>query len=119
MSAAARRAIIAATKKRWAAVRAAKAAAAPAPVAVAPKTTPAKAPEPVKKGGLTAAGRKALSHRDEETVGGEKEGGGEGESGLIGGGASVSSPRLKSATFQILAAISSIFLIFPSANVNH
>jgi hypothetical protein len=62
MSAAGRRAIIAATKKRWAAVKAAKAAAAaPAPVAVAAKATPAKAPVPVKKGGLTAAGRKALS----------------------------------------------------------
>jgi hypothetical protein len=54
MSAAGRRAIIAATKKRWAAIRAAKAAA-------APKVAPAKAPVPVKKGGLTAAGRKALS----------------------------------------------------------
>jgi hypothetical protein len=52
MSAAGRRAIIAATKKRWAA----KAAA-----AVTPKATLAKAPVPVKKGGLTAAGRKALS----------------------------------------------------------
>jgi hypothetical protein len=62
MSAAGRRAIIAATKKRWAAIKAAKAAAeAPAPVAAAPKETPAKGPVPVKKGGLTAAGRKALS----------------------------------------------------------
>jgi hypothetical protein len=61
MSAAGRRAIIAATKKRWAAIKAAKAAAAPAPVAAAPKAAPAKAPVPVKKGGLTAAGRKALS----------------------------------------------------------
>lgn len=61
MSAAGRRAIIAATKKRWAAIRAAKAAAAaPAPVAASPKAA-AKAPVPVKKGGLTAAGRKALS----------------------------------------------------------
>jgi len=65
MSAAGRRAIIAGTKKRWAAVKAAKAvAAAPAPVAAAPaatpKATPAKAPVPV-KGGLTEAGRKALS----------------------------------------------------------
>ena len=60
MSAAGRRAIIAATKKRWAAARAAKAAAAaPTPVA-APKVS-AKAPAPVKKGGLTPAGRKALS----------------------------------------------------------
>jgi hypothetical protein len=64
MSAAGRRAIIAATKKRWAAIRAAKAAAAapaPAPAAAMPKKAPAKAPVPVKKGGLTAAGRKALS----------------------------------------------------------
>jgi hypothetical protein len=62
MSAAGRRAIIAATKKRWAAIRAAKAAAeAPAPVAATPKAAPAKAPAPVKKSGLTAAGRKALS----------------------------------------------------------
>jgi hypothetical protein len=61
MSAAGRRAIIAGTKKRWAAIKAAKAAAAPAPVAAAPKATSAKAPVPVKKGGLTAAGRKALS----------------------------------------------------------
>jgi hypothetical protein len=61
MSAAGRRAIIAATKKRWAAVKAAKAAAAaPAPVA-ASKAARAKAPVPVKKGGLTEAGRKALS----------------------------------------------------------
>jgi hypothetical protein len=62
MSAAGRRAIIAATKKRWAAIKAAKAAAAaPAPVAATDKAAPAKAPVPVKKGGLTAAGRKALS----------------------------------------------------------
>jgi len=62
MSAAGRRAIIAATKKRWAAVKAAKAAtAAPAAVAAGPKAAPAKAPVPVKKGGLTAVGRKALS----------------------------------------------------------
>jgi hypothetical protein len=61
MSAAGRRAIIAATKKRWAAVRAAKvAAAAPAPAA-ASKAAPAKTSVPVKKHGLTAAGRKALS----------------------------------------------------------
>jgi hypothetical protein len=57
LSAAGRRAIIAGTKKRWAAIKAAKAAA-PAPAA-APKTAPAKSP--VRKGGLTAAGRKALS----------------------------------------------------------
>jgi hypothetical protein len=82
MSAAGRRAIIEGTKKRWAAIRAAKAAAAaPAPVAAKPKAAPAKAPVPVKKGGLTDAGRKALSICNEETVGGEKEGG-EGESGL-------------------------------------
>jgi hypothetical protein len=62
LSAAGRRAIVAATKKRWAAVKAAKAAAAaPAPVAAVPKTGPAKAPVQVKRGGLTAAGRKALS----------------------------------------------------------
>jgi hypothetical protein len=68
LSVAGRRAIIAATKRRWAAIRAAKAAAAapaPAPVAAAPapapKASPAKAPVPVKKDGLTAAGRKALS----------------------------------------------------------
>jgi len=47
-------------KKRWAAVRAAQAAA-PVPVAVTPKAAPAKAHVPAKKGGLTAAGRKALS----------------------------------------------------------
>jgi hypothetical protein len=62
MSAAGRRAIIAATKKRWAAIRAAKAAAAPpAPVAAAPKTASAKTSALAKKGGLTEAGRKALS----------------------------------------------------------
>jgi hypothetical protein len=61
LSAAGRRAIVAATKKRWAAVKAAKAAAAAALVAARPKAAPAKAPGPVKKGGLTAAGRKALS----------------------------------------------------------
>jgi hypothetical protein len=60
MSAAGRRAIIAGTKKRWAAIKAAKAAAA-APVAATPKAAPKKAPARVKKGGLTAAGRKALS----------------------------------------------------------
>jgi hypothetical protein len=59
MGATGRRAIIAGTKKRWAAIRAAKAAA--AVPAAAPKGVPAKAPLPVKKGGLTAAGRKALS----------------------------------------------------------
>ena len=53
---------IAGTKKRWAAIRAAKAAAAvPVPAATAPKTAPAKARVPVKKEGLTDAGRKALS----------------------------------------------------------
>jgi hypothetical protein len=61
MSAAGKRAIIAGTKKRWAAIRAAKAAAeAPAPVTT-PKAAPARASAPVKKGGLTEAGRKALS----------------------------------------------------------
>src|SRR5580698_9340530 len=48
MSAAGRRAIIAGTKKRWAAIRAAKAAAAaPAPVMATPKAAPAKTPAPV------------------------------------------------------------------------
>jgi hypothetical protein len=62
MSATGRRAIIAGTKKRWAAIRAAKAAAAaPAKVAVAPKAAPIKALVPVRKAGLTEAGRKALS----------------------------------------------------------
>jgi hypothetical protein len=61
MSAAGRRATIAGTKKRWAAIKAAEAAAAaPPPVAATPKTAPAKAPVPIKKGGLTDAGRKAL-----------------------------------------------------------
>ena len=60
MSAAGRRAIIAATKKRWAAIKAAKAAETPAPVATARKVAPTKAPA-IKKGGLTEAGRKALS----------------------------------------------------------
>jgi hypothetical protein len=50
MSAAGRRAIIAATKKRWAAIRAAKS-----------KAVPVKAPVPAKKGSLTEAGRLALS----------------------------------------------------------
>ena len=68
MSAAGRRAIIAGTKKRWAAIRAAKAsadAAAAAPVAAVPAATPkpatTKASVPVEKGGITAAGREALS----------------------------------------------------------
>jgi hypothetical protein len=64
MSAAGRRAIIAGAKKRSAAVKAAKAAAAAAaqvPGAAMPETAPAKAPAPVKKGGLTEAGRKSLS----------------------------------------------------------
>jgi hypothetical protein len=62
MSAAGRRAIIAATKKRWAAIKAAKAAAeAPAPVAATPEAASAKTPAPVKKRALTEAGRKALS----------------------------------------------------------
>jgi hypothetical protein len=62
MSAAGRRAIIAGTKKRWAAIKAAKAAAeAPAAVAATPKATPARVQVTVKKGGLTAAGRQALS----------------------------------------------------------
>jgi|HubBroStandDraft_1064217.scaffolds.fasta_scaffold363582_1 hypothetical protein len=58
MSAEGRQRIIDATKARWAKINAAKAAAA-APVAVKRKTAPAKAP--VKKAGLTEAGRKALS----------------------------------------------------------
>jgi hypothetical protein len=64
MSAAGRRAIIAGTKRRWAAIKAAKAAAATPVVAVpaaAPKAASAEAPAPAKKGGLTAAGRKVLS----------------------------------------------------------
>jgi hypothetical protein len=62
MSAAGRRAIIAGTKKRWAAIKAAKAAAvAPAPAAATAKAANAKAPVPAAKGGLTEAGRKALS----------------------------------------------------------
>jgi len=66
VSAAGRRAIVAGTKKRWAAIKAAKAAAAAAPApahvaAVTPKAVPAKAPVAVKRGGLTEAGRKALS----------------------------------------------------------
>jgi hypothetical protein len=66
LSAAGRRAIIAATKKRWAAIKAAKAAAAaPGPVAAVqaatPKAAPAKSRVPAKKRNLTEAGRKALS----------------------------------------------------------
>jgi hypothetical protein len=62
LSAAGRRAIISAAKKRWAAVRVAKKAAAePTPVAPTPKAPAAKVPAPGKKGGVTAAGRKALS----------------------------------------------------------
>jgi hypothetical protein len=66
MSAAGRRAIIEGTKKRWAAINAAKAAVetpapVPVPIATTPKAAPKKAPAPGKKGGLTAAGRKALS----------------------------------------------------------
>jgi hypothetical protein len=62
LSAAGRQAIIAGTKKRWAAIKAGKSVAeAPAPVAATPKAAPAKAPVSVKKGGLTDAGRKALS----------------------------------------------------------
>jgi len=49
LSAAGRMAIIAGTKKRWAAINAAKAAAAaPAPVAATPKAAPAKAPAAAK-----------------------------------------------------------------------
>ena len=78
LSAAGRRAIIAATKKRWATIKAAKAAAVPAQVAAAPKAAPAMTPVVVKKGGLTAGGLKALSIAVEETAEREKEAGGEG-----------------------------------------
>jgi len=62
MSAAGRRAIRAATKKRWAAIKAAKAAAAAqVPVAADSGAAPAKALVPIKKGTLTEAGRNALS----------------------------------------------------------
>jgi hypothetical protein len=62
LSAATRRRMAEGQKRRYAAIRAAKAAAAaPAPVAATPKATAAKAPVRVKKGGLTEAGRKALS----------------------------------------------------------
>jgi hypothetical protein len=67
MSAAGRRAIIAGTKKRWEAIRAAKAAAAaPAPVAAAPEPAPEKAPAASKhKTSATkdAAFRKKMSER--------------------------------------------------------
>jgi hypothetical protein len=67
LSAAGRRRIVEATKARWARINAAKAAAATAvpaapskaPVAVKKKAAPAKAA--VKRGGITEAGRKALS----------------------------------------------------------
>jgi hypothetical protein len=65
LSAAGRQAIIAATKKRWAAVNAAKSAAT-APVAAAPKPEPAKAPAVVKKKAApakNAAFRKKMSER--------------------------------------------------------
>jgi len=64
LSAAGRRAIIAATKKRWAAIRAAKAA--PAPVAVELKAAPAKAPAAAKRETSAAksiAFRKKMSER--------------------------------------------------------
>ena len=62
MSAAGRRAIIAGTNKRWAAINVAKAAlGARDPVTAAPKAAPAKVPVALRKGGLTTAGRKALS----------------------------------------------------------
>jgi nucleoid-associated protein YgaU len=58
LSAAGRRAIIAGTKKRGAAIKAAKAAAEELVAAsVTPKAAPAKAPVPVKKGGLTETKR--------------------------------------------------------------
>jgi hypothetical protein len=64
MSALGRRAIIAGTKKRWAAIKAAKAAGAapaPDPVPAIAKAAQVKALAPVRKGNLTEAGRKALS----------------------------------------------------------
>jgi hypothetical protein len=65
LSAAGRMAIIAATKKRWAAINAAKAAAAaPAPVAATPKAAPAKAPVAAKHKAApakSAAFRKKMS----------------------------------------------------------
>jgi hypothetical protein len=71
LSAVGRRRIVEATKARWAKINAARAAAA-APIPATPKATPTKATvavkkkaapakAPVKKGGLTEAGRKALS----------------------------------------------------------
>jgi hypothetical protein len=67
LSAAGRRAIIAATKKRWAAVKAAKAAAAtPSPVAAMPKAAPAKTPVGAKhksSSAKDAAFRKKMSER--------------------------------------------------------
>jgi hypothetical protein len=67
MSAAGRRAIIAGTKKRWAAVKAAKAAAAaPVPVPGAPKAAPAKGPAAAKHKAApakSAAFRKKMSER--------------------------------------------------------
>jgi hypothetical protein len=66
LSAAGRRAIIEGTKKRWAAIKAAKAAAAaPAPVAEAPKAAPAKSPAAAKHKtpAANAAFRKKMSER--------------------------------------------------------
>jgi hypothetical protein len=63
LSAAGRRAIIEGTKKRWAAFNAAKAGAA-APVAVTPKTAPAKIPAAAKASpAKNAAFRKKMSER--------------------------------------------------------
>jgi hypothetical protein len=58
-SAATRRRMAEGQRRRYAAIRAAKAET--APVAVTPKPAPAKPQVAVKKGGLTEAGRKALS----------------------------------------------------------
>src|ERR1700733_15013699 len=58
-SAATRRRMAEGQRRRYAAIRAAKAET--APVAVTPKAAPAKPPVVVKKGKLTEAGRKALS----------------------------------------------------------
>ena len=68
MSAAGRLAIIAATKKRWAAIKAAKAAAAaPAPVAATPKAAPAKGPSAAKHK-ASPAKRAAFREKMSETM---------------------------------------------------
>jgi len=76
MSAAGRRAIIEGAKKRSAAIKAAKAAAAaPAPVAAATKAVPAKTPVPGQERRPYRSGTKGAVYRNEETMGGEEEGG--------------------------------------------